>query len=134
MSDFKSQKEIYQWLIDDEKVIGNISGNMVWLDKTGTLVNSSPHPILHTFEDPSNWAKVIKPLPWYTNIPKQGILCWCWGTSSAIKTIALVKVYNREDHTFSVTLASRPFLNAEPLTHEECLSYIYLKSTQITVD
>jgi hypothetical protein len=57
---------------------------------------------------------------WYENIPKEGVLCWVWDTTSVERRASLVVKYipNDKTHNFQTTVTKWKY--AEPIKPEEC--------------
>jgi len=127
---FKTTADIYKALLEGKKIkhLDLERGIFVFL-QAGNLhkeVGGRIYKTSYDFEDYSKWQEYIE-LPWYANIPAQGILCWVWDGVIEKEYVAMIKrrdkdllggmVFYETDTCF--------WNNATPLTRKEVedLSY-----------
>lgn len=63
-------------------------------------------------------------VPWYKNIPKDGILCHVWGSDESDKRAHIITNYRHPDCDYPFGSVDNSFQHAEPLTMKEAEKYL----------
>lgn len=125
-SDFKTDKEVYEWLLDggaiDQKDIPVYAklyeGNRTWFNKDTNEETISSVLHLHAI----HYRKYNPTVPWYESITEQGVLCWVWNTKEEKKEITVVNSFVKELwHKYRTKSSS--FVHAVPLTDQEIQTF-----------
>jgi hypothetical protein len=112
----RSQREVYQSLLDGKTLISN-SGEKRRIDfSTGILVNEKGNKAISFFNNPNSWSE-YKEQQWYENIPSEGVLCWVDDDKENIKDGA--RIIKRKDYGF-IDSEGFDWKYATPVKPEEC--------------
>ena len=102
--------------IGDSSLLKLTDGSFLWLYEDGTSV---PYALGDALVSTLEVYKEEE-VPWYENIPEQGILCWLSDVSPEVKS-CFGKVFSKDKEGFT---ASVSFKYATPMTLEEIKQYI----------
>lgn len=125
---FKSTKEMWEWLLNDNKVI-NVRTNTIIFMKGDNLYTESYGELKKVGISDCSIFKPYVSSEWYNNIPEKGIFCWVHDYQSDRKDyIALVIEFDPSRAKTFVCFRSEArivdYKFATPLTKEEVLERI----------
>lgn len=105
--DFKSDVEMYRYLVDGGKIISN-TGCIVFFNEAGNFNNQG-----WNFEYYENWKKYIEPAPWYEAALPGKVLCWYWDIENK-KHIGFIIEYENSNYPF-ISSTGTHWKNAIPV-------------------
>jgi hypothetical protein len=120
----RSQREIYQSLLDGNMLI-SFSGDKRTIDVvTGFLVDETGRKAISYFDKPDSWSEYseYKEPQWYDKIPEDGIICWSWrqGNKDFKSLVIIEKTTEINGKKYFVTFNGFILENSEPVKPEEC--------------
>lgn len=122
---FKNQGTIYQALLDgkalrSDKVVVKLIDDVLCSKVINSNHGCFEHSYAYSFGSPDDWSIYEEP-KWDDNIPKCGVLCWVSNSTSVKKTIRLIIAKTIDGYLSH----GGGWDNAEPLTKEEVMQYIW---------
>jgi len=118
MEEFKSKKEIYQYILDGGRIKHIFTLDIAYF-RNDSLYTTGKSGLLEN-SDYKDWVKVKEP-KWYESIPSQGRLCWVGKKANMME---LITEYNHITGLFVSNLGVT-YKEATTLTNEEIKGFLF---------